>query len=219
MKITQYARDPAFRKYDEYGNAVTVFADGYYAYYVDGAGCKDLTHYRGYRGQLIRELAKRGYNLAASPVVEKTPAATAPCADIEVPNEEPTAWEEPMFGVLSAWGLPTNSAYDPRTANNGGGYWQYAGGILAEVGGELVTVEVDNQSCGDFGTRIYIEVFTGEFNWCVGIGSMDDVSIQEPEEIDEIYASISGVLGIDAAVLIREAIDAADLCAWQEEST
>lgn len=120
--------------------------------------------------------------------------------------------------IVSAWGYPTNPEYDPNTANNGGGYWQYAGGILADVGGKLVTIEVDDRSCGDFGSRIYIDVSTGAFHWGVNVGSMDDASIQEPEEIDEIYASISGVLGIDADGLIREAIDAAGLCAWQQVS-
>lgn len=31
-----------------------------------------------------------------------------------------------MF-IVSAWGWATNPSYNPDTANNGGGYWQFAG--------------------------------------------------------------------------------------------
>ena len=44
-----------------------------------------------------------------------------------------------MFNILSAWGWATNPAYDPDTASNGGGYWQYAGGIVADVNGRMYT--------------------------------------------------------------------------------
>lgn len=33
------------------------------------------------------------------------------------------------ISIVSAWGWATNPAYDPDTANNGGGYWQFAGGL------------------------------------------------------------------------------------------
>ena len=114
--------------------------------------------------------------------------------------------------IISAWGNPTNPTYDPDNANNGG-YWQYAGGILADVDGQLVTVEVDDLSCGDFGIRIYVCVFADGFSWYVCNGTMDDASIYPPEKIDAIYASISGILGIDSSALISEAIHAASLCA------
>ena len=48
-----------------------------------------------------------------------------------------------MFNIVSAWGARTNPHYNPDTANNGGGYWQYAGVIVADIGGQLCTVEVD----------------------------------------------------------------------------
>lgn len=121
-----------------------------------------------------------------------------------------------MFNIVSAWGLPTNPAYDPDTANNGGGYWQFAGGILADVNGHLVTVEVDNTSCGDFGSRYYVDVLADGYHWRYADGSMDDASIDAPEEIDDVLASISGVLGVDASGLIAAALSAADLCARQE---
>ncbi len=117
------------------------------------------------------------------------------------------------MNIISAWGNPTNPAYNPHTDSNGGGYWQYVGGIVADIGGQLVTVEVDDMSCGDFGSRVYVDVLADGFTWYVCIGTMDDASIYAAEEIDAIYTSISGVLGVDADTLIREAIDAASLCA------
>lgn len=118
-----------------------------------------------------------------------------------------------MFNIISAWGWATNLAYDPDTASNGGGYWQYAGGIVADVNGQLVTVEVDDLSCGDFGSRIFVDVAADGFRWRVNIGTMADASVDAPDEIDDIYTSISGVLDIDADCLIREAIQSANLCA------
>ena len=121
-----------------------------------------------------------------------------------------------MFNIVSAWGLPTNPEYNPDTANNGGGYWQFAGGILADISGHLITVEVDDTSCGDFGSRVYIDVIADGYHWRYAGGSMDDASIDAPEEIDDVLASISGVLGVDAGGLIAAALSAADLCARQE---
>lgn len=123
-----------------------------------------------------------------------------------------------MFKILSAWGRATNPAYDPDTANNGGGYWQFSGGILAEINGQLVTVEIDDSSCGDFGSRIYVDVIADGFCWRYVDGSMDDASIDEPEEVAGILASASGALGVDALALVCEAREAADLCARQEVS-
>ena len=120
-----------------------------------------------------------------------------------------------MFNILSAWGWATNPAYDPDTASNGGGYWQYAGGIVADVNGQLVTVEVDNTSCGDFGSRYYVDVIADGYHWRFVGGTMADASIDAPEDVLDVFQSISGVLGVDAESLISAAHDAANICAWQ----
>ena len=121
------------------------------------------------------------------------------------------------INIRSAWGVPTNEGFNPETSGNGGGYWQYAGGIVAKVGGKLVVVEVDDASCGDFGSRIYVSIACDGYEWRVNIGTMDDAGIDPPEEADAIFASISGVLGIDADTLIAAAEDAANLCAWRTQ--
>ena len=119
------------------------------------------------------------------------------------------------FNIASAWGLATNPAYNPDTANNGGGYWQFAGGIVAEINGQLVAVEVDDRSCGDFGSRVYVDIIADGHHWLYADGTMDDASIDAPEEVADILASASGVLGVDALALVCEAREAADLCAMQ----
>ena len=121
-----------------------------------------------------------------------------------------------MFKILSAWGRATNPAYNPDTANNGGGYWQFAGGLMAEINGQLVAFEVDDASCGDFGARYYVDIIADGYHWRYADGTMGDASIDAPEEVADILDSASGVLGVDALELVCEAREAADLCARQE---
>lgn len=120
-----------------------------------------------------------------------------------------------MFNIVSAWGMPTNPKYDPDTANNGGGYWQFAGGIVGDLNGQLVTVEVDDTSCGDFGSRVYFSVTADGFCWRFSAGTMDDASIDTSEDVFGVLRSISGVLGVDAEALISAALNAANICAWE----
>ena len=121
-----------------------------------------------------------------------------------------------MVNIVSVWGWATSPAYDSDTANNGGGYWQFAGGILADLNGRLVTVEIDDSSCGDFGSRIYVDIIADGYHWRYADGTMGDASIDAPEEVADILASAAGVLGVDALALVCEAREAANLCARQE---
>ena len=123
-----------------------------------------------------------------------------------------------MFNIVSAWGERTNPHYDPDTANNGGGYWQFSGGVVVDLNGQFVTVEVNDTSCGDFGSRYYVDVIADGYHWRFSDGTMDDASIDTPEEIDAVLASISGVLGVDAEALISAALNAANICAWAVET-
>lgn len=118
-----------------------------------------------------------------------------------------------MFNIVSAWGAQTNPHYDPDTSNNGGGYWQFSGGIVVDLNGQLVTVDVDDTSCGDFGSRVYFSVTADGFCWRFSDGTMDDASIDTPEDVLGVLRSISGVLGVDAEALISAALNAANICA------
>lgn len=118
-----------------------------------------------------------------------------------------------MFNIVSGWGAQTNPHYDPDTANNGGGYWQFSGGIVVDLNGQLVTVDVDDTSCGDFGSRVYFSVTGCRRCWRFSDGTMDDASIDTPEDVLGVLRSISGVLGVDAEALISAALNAANICA------
>ena len=121
-----------------------------------------------------------------------------------------------MFNIVSAWGAQTNPHYNPDTANNGGGYWQFSGGVVVDLNGQLITVEVDDTSCGDFGSRYYVDVIADGYHWRFSDGTMDDdASVDTSEDVLGVLRSISGVLGVDADALIAAALNAANICAWE----
>lgn len=77
-----------------------------------------------------------------------------------------------------------------------------------------MAVEIDDSSCGDFGSRVSVSIEADAHKWCWTTGTMDDASIATRAEEDSILASISGVLGLDAlADLVRPAIAAMDWAA------
>lgn len=117
--------------------------------------------------------------------------------------------------IVSAWGWETNPYANAETANNGGGYAQPEGGCVLEVNGDLLTVEVTDTSCGDFGPRISVDIDAPavQMRWRVNVGTMDDASIDSPDEIDAIADSIWGVTGLELGDLIRTALSAARICA------
>lgn len=114
--------------------------------------------------------------------------------------------------IVSAWGRPTNPHYDPSRSSDGGGYWQFEGGCLFEIEGRMVTVEVEDSSCGEFGSRMDAQITDPEHKWYFVWGSMDDVEGFYPDE--EVIRSASGCIGIaDAGILIDMAMEAADMIA------
>lgn len=114
----------------------------------------------------------------------------------------------------SFWGSESNPCANPKTANNGGGYSQPCGGILvALANGEYITVTVEDLSCGDFGTRVYWDMAcTDGRSYGGGFGSMDDASIDNGWS-EESLDSISGVYGVDARAMLRDAISAVHFAA------
>lgn len=48
--------------------------------------------------------------------------------------------------------------YDPRTCRNGGGYWNFKGSLKVKN----LTIAVEDESCSDFGSRIFFAVSNGE---------------------------------------------------------
>lgn len=120
--------------------------------------------------------------------------------------------------IVSVWGYPSNPFYNPDKAANGGGYWQYYGGVVLDHNGELVVVELQDDDCGDFGSRWSFDVDALGYWWHANCGDAADASIDTPEDIDAVCASIEGVLGLDIMELIHEIAPAIDECArrqWQ----
>lgn len=123
----------------------------------------------------------------------------------------------------AVWGTPIG-AYNPDTANNGGGYWQFEGGaIFSAENGQFIIIEVVDTSCGDFGTRIWYDVTvqdtTNALVWRVNMGSMDDASIDSQETIDAVFAAIAKELGIsleDVDNMLCDTDLGASEAAWRE---
>lgn len=120
--------------------------------------------------------------------------------------------------IVSVWGYPSNPFYNPERAANGGGYWQYYGGVVLDHNGELVVVELQDDDCGDFGARWSFDVDALGYWWHANCGDAADASIDAPEDIEAVCASIEGVLGIDIMAVIGEIAPVIDECArrqWQ----
>lgn len=123
----------------------------------------------------------------------------------------------------AVWGTPMG-AYNPDTANNGGGYWQFYGGaIFFAENGQVVVVEVEDSSCGDFGTRLWYDITvqddTKALVWHVNMGSMDDASIDSQETIDAVFAAIAKELNIlpeDVDNMLCDTDRGASEAAWRE---
>lgn len=123
----------------------------------------------------------------------------------------------------AVWGTPSG-AYNPDTANNGGGYWQFYGGAkFSAVNGQIVIAEVQDTSCGDFGTRILYDITvqdaTKALEWHINTGSMDDASIDSEETIDAVFAAIAKELDVcpgDIDNMLCDACRGANEVAWRE---
>ena len=114
------------------------------------------------------------------------------------------------FYVLSFWGANTNEFYDPERSYNGGGYWQPSGGCLIAVSGRLVVVSYEKYDCGDFGCRRDYIVECDGFRWAWSESNMDG---DRDDDRDAVCNSISGVLDVDADLLLDVARDAVQFAA------
>lgn len=137
--------------------------------------------------------------------IGETAPAAEPIPVSELPEDDNT------FSLLSCWGNNTNTFYDPERSYNGGGYWQPSGGVLFDVGGRLVSVSYDKYDCGDFGCRRSYAVECDGFRWAWSESNMDGDG--DRYDLDEIYNSIAGVLGVDADWFLDVARDAVQFAA------
>lgn len=123
----------------------------------------------------------------------------------------------------AVWGTPSG-VYNPDTANNGGGYWQFYGGAnFAAANGQVIIVDVQDSSCGDFGTRcqygITVQDATEALVWHLNMGTMDDASIDSQEIIDAVIVAIARALDVlpdDINNMLCDAHRGASEVAWRE---
>lgn len=60
--------------------------------------------------------------------------------------------------------------------SNGGGYSQPEGWLIIRIFDRYAMVKYSDHSCGDFGSREYLEVISGSDDYQFNFGSMDDAS-------------------------------------------
>ena len=117
--------------------------------------------------------------------------------------------------MIVFWGCEGNPNANPETANNGGGYLQPCGGILVALeNGEYLTINVEDMSCGDFGSRIgWTMESTDGRSWYGCFGTMADAMVDNGWSEDSLD-SISGVYGVNSRAMLRDALDAANIAAF-----
>lgn len=108
--------------------------------------------------------------------------------------------------------------YNPDTANNGGNYWQFGGSCTAELtGGTIISAELDDSSCGDFGRRSQL-VLTVKGQKLVLWG--DEISGRQEEAAEEntqTLIQLEHLLGCDSRdvdCLVDDIADAIERAAY-----
>lgn len=116
-----------------------------------------------------------------------------------------------IISIVSFWGDAPE--HDVAYSSNGGSYYQPHGGALLHVGNQDVVVNIDDTSCGDFGSRVFVTIECDTHKWEFAFGTMDDASINSNEELEEIWLSAGTIFGIgnlwDVISIVRDAIDIA----------
>ena len=116
--------------------------------------------------------------------------------------------------VLSVFGVNANPFYSASKSNNGGGYWQPCGVAVISLDNEqIVIVEFDDLSCGDFGRRESFSVEADGFRWGWNYSTMDGEPTDSPDKIDAILDSIGGVLGCNPFEILDLAVEAINIAA------
>lgn len=115
------------------------------------------------------------------------------------------------IAIISFWGDAPE--YNHELSHDGGSYYQPCGVALLRIGNQYVVVELDDASCGDFGSRVRVSIECDTHKWMFTFGTMDDASIDTEDELEKIWLSAGTVLGIgnlwDVINVVRDAVDTA----------
>lgn len=102
-------------------------------------------------------------------------------------------------------GEETNPFACAEKCNDGGGYFQPAGGAVVELeDGTACIVEYEDSSCGDFGSRKSVSFSAPGYYAKISWGAMSDACIDSEDVQDSVMASVSGFFGIDAWSVTRQ---------------
>lgn len=74
---------------------------------------------------------------------------------------------------------------------NGGGYSQPEGWMIVRIFDRYVMIKYRDSSCGDFGSREYLEIVSGSDDFQFNFGSMDDAS-NEMSRIEDFINTKKG---------------------------
>ena len=85
----------------------------------------------------------------------------------------------------------TNPHANPRFNCNGGGYSQPEGWMIVRIFDRYVMIKYRDSSCGDFGSREYLEIVSGSDDFQFNFGSMDDAS-NEMSRIEDFINTKKG---------------------------
>ena len=85
----------------------------------------------------------------------------------------------------------SNPYVNSELANNGGGYSQPKGWMIVRIFNRYAMINYSNTSCGDFGSREYLEIISGSDNFQFNFGSMDDAS-NEMSRIEDFINTKKG---------------------------
>jgi len=80
-------------------------------------------------------------------------------------------------------------AYDPERCNNGGSYFQPSGVVVLYHHGHL-TIEVNDDSCGDFGRRVWYDLLYRGRLYRLDDNQMDERPIWEDEDLPSTAAAL-----------------------------
>lgn len=111
-----------------------------------------------------------------------------------------------------------NHGYNPETANNGGGYWQFGGSCTVELtGGTIISAELDDSSCGDFGRRSELALTANGQKLVLWEDEISGRREEAAEENTQALIQLEQLLGCDSRdvdCLVDDIADAIERAAY-----
>lgn len=110
-----------------------------------------------------------------------------------------------------------NRSYNPEAANNGGNYWQFGGSCTAELADTIVSAELDDSSCGDFGRRSQLVLTVKGQKLVLWEDEISKQTEEAAEENTQALMQLEQLLGCDSRdvdCLVDDIADAIERAAY-----